>query len=262
MAAIETTLPAPVWQSGRSALHVGDCYPMLRAMPAAQFDAVVTDPPYCSGGMMRSDRAQSTSTKYVVKGTALKRPEFSGDNRDQRSFLVWASLWLAECHRVTRVGGFLMMFTDWRQLPVMTDALQAGGWVWRGIVPWDKTEGTRPQRGFFRAQCEYVLTASKGSMGKEQDRAVSVCAAGIYRGSRGVEDRQHITGKPVGLMQHLLQVLPAGAHILDPFAGSASTLVAAIKGGRSAIGIEYTEENAAIACDRLAGLLAKAPPAP
>lgn len=252
---------APVWQVGTSALYRGDCYPLLRDMEPEQFDAVVTDPPYCSGGLMRSDRAQSTSGKYVVKGTTIQRPEFSGDSRDQRSFTVWATLWLAECLRVTKPGGLLMMFTDWRQLPVMSDALQAGGWIWRGVNVWDKTEGTRPQRGFFRSQCEYVLLGSNGSMGKEQERPVSVCAPGVYRGSRGAEDRLHITGKPVGLMHHLLQVLPAGARVLDPFVGSGSTLVAALESGRRGVGIEYTADYCEIARTRLEALLGNTEPA-
>ena len=261
MHAIETSLPAPVWTAGTSALYRGDCFPILRAMEPAQFDAVVTDPPYCSGGLMRSDRSQATSEKYVLTGTAMKRPEFSGDSRDQRSFTIWATLWLAECLRLTKPGGLLMVFADWRQLPVMSDALQAGGWVWRGINVWDKTEGARPQRGFFRAQCEYVLLASNGSMGKEQERAVSVCAPGLYRASRRDEDRLHITGKPVGLMHHLLQVLPADARVLDPFVGSGSTMVAALESGRRAVGIEYTSEYAEISATRLNGLLGQAPEA-
>lgn len=239
-------IPSPIWSRNGSALYQGDCYPILRELPAGLFDAVVTDSPYCSGGMTRGDRAQPTSDKYVVGGTALRRPEFSGDTRDQRAFLAWATLWLSQCHRATKEGGFLMMFTDWRQLPIMSDALQAGGWVWRGINVWDKTEGCRPQMGWFRAQCEYVLLASKGGMGKEQERRVKVCAPGLWRGSRGADARAHITGKPVALMQHLLQVLPEGAFVLDPFMGGGSTGVACIESRRAFVGIEYTEEYAAI----------------
>jgi hypothetical protein len=51
-----------------------------------------------------------------------------------------------------------MCFTDWRQLPMLTDVLQAGGFVWRGVMPWDKTESSRaPHTGYFRHQCEYVV---------------------------------------------------------------------------------------------------------
>ncbi len=215
-------MPDPFWTCDHSVLYNGDALSIMRELPDGLFDAVITDPPYSSGGLFRGDRNQKTSDKYVMTGTEKKSPEFFGDTRDQRSFLVWAELWLREAWRITKPSGFVMTFTDWRQLPTLSDAIQAAGWIWRGIVVWDKTEGVRPQRGFFRAQCEYILTGSKGGIGKEQDREVEKCAAGLFRVSTRASEKMHITGKPVQLMANLLQILPAGAFILDPFAGSGS----------------------------------------
>ena len=203
-------LPAPFWKNSASTLYQGDSLAILRALPTASVDAVVTEPPYSSGGMMRSDRNLKTSDKYTITGTQRMHPEFFGDNRDQRSFLTWSSMWLTECFRVTKPGGILLCFSDWRQLPLMTDAIQCGGWVWRGIVPWDKTEGVRPQMGWFRAQCEYVLTASHGSMGQEQSRAHRVCLPGIVRENVRAKEKQHITGKPLALMKRLLEAHERG----------------------------------------------------
>ena len=233
-------------------LYLGDCLRVLPGLESGSFDAVVTDPPYSSGGMMRGDRAgQKTSGKYVLHGTARKAPEFSGDNRDQRGMLAWSQLWLAECRRLVRPGGALLCFSDWRQLPLMTDAIQCGGWVWRGIVPWDKTEGTRPQRGWFRAQCEYVLTASNGSMGMECLREVGDCLPGCYRQNVMAGQKRHITGKPVALLEQLLRVVKPGGRVLDPFAGSGTTLLAARALGLEAVGVEETPENAAVAAEWL-----------
>lgn len=241
----------PYWQCDYCTVYQGDSLSILRTLPSASVDAVVTDPPYSSGGMMRSDRNQKTSDKYVFTNVKVERPEFFGDNRDQRGFLAWCSLWLAECWRVTRPGGALLMFTDWRQLPIATDAIQAGGWVWRGIVPWDKTEGVRPQRGWFRAQCEYVLTGSHGALGKEDGRTVEVCAPGCFRESVRAAGKLHITGKPVSLMKHLMQVLPPGAVVLDPFAGSGTTLLAAKELNLRSIGIELGPSHCQIIRQRL-----------
>lgn len=235
-----------------SALYQADCLNVLHGWPAVDVDAIVGDPPYCSGGMTRGDRVQrSASEKYVHKYSRLKRPEFSGDTRDQRGFFAWSTLWLSEAHRITKPGGLVMIFTDWRQLPIMSDALQAGGWVWRGIVPWDKTEGVRPQRGFFRAQCEYVLVGSKGSLGQEQARKVAVCAPGLFRHSRRAEARLHMTGKPIALMDDLLQILPPRAHVFDPFAGGGATLLAGLRRGFRVTGCELTREYAQLAAKRL-----------
>ncbi|MFO6425603.1 hypothetical protein ACLBOM_00690 [Escherichia coli] len=52
--------------------------------------------------------------------------EFSGDNRDQRSWAYWIP-WMSGAARLVRPGGYVMVFSDWRQLPTMTDVFQAGG---------------------------------------------------------------------------------------------------------------------------------------
>ncbi len=187
-----------------------------------------------------------------MSGTSRQFADFAGDNRDQRGLLAWSSLWLAECLRLTEPGGCLLMFTDWRQLPLFTDAVQAGGWVWRGIVPWDKTEAARPQKGWFRAQCEYVITASKGSMGKEQERP-GPCLPRYFRQSVQASEKLHATGKPVPLMRELLKVVRPGGRILDPFMGSGSTLLAAFENGLEADGIEMVAEIHSIACSRMEG---------
>ena len=241
----------PIYRDDFVTLYQGDSLSLLKELPDHSVDAVVTDPPYSSGGFARSDRNQKTSSKYVINGTAVERPEFFGDNRDQRSLLAWCSLWLSECIRITRPRGYLLTFTDWRSLPIMTDAVQAGGWVWRGIVPWDKTESARPQMGWFRAQCEYVLTASNGSMGAEQDRSVKRCLPGLFRGDVKSSEKLHITGKPVWLMSELLNVLPPGSVILDPFAGSGTTLWSAKQKNMRSIGIEMSREYCEIIKNRV-----------
>jgi site-specific DNA-methyltransferase (adenine-specific) len=109
-------------------LWQGDALRVLQELPDASVDAVITDPPYSSGGQYRGDRAGfSTAAKYVRGGTGIARPDFSGDNRDQRGFAYWCALWMSEALRVARPGSPICVFTDWRQLPTTTDSLQAGG---------------------------------------------------------------------------------------------------------------------------------------
>lgn len=43
-----------------------------------------------------------------------------------------------QVNRLVVPGGYAMVFTDWRQLPTLTDVFQAGGFIWRGLVPWTK----------------------------------------------------------------------------------------------------------------------------
>ena len=232
----------------------GDSLAVMREMPSRSFDAVICDPPYSSGGAFRADRTSSvTSDKYQTTQTKKTYPEFYGDNRDQRGLLAWCSLWMAEAVRLVHPGGHLMAFIDWRNLPTLTDSVQAGGWVWRGIVVWDKTETVRPKRGWFRSQSEYVVVATNGSAGQEQAREVCVYPSGVYR--EGVRrDKLHMTEKPVGVMKHLMAVLPPRSRILDPFMGSGTTLCAARELGHEAVGIEMSEEYCRIAAQRMDGV--------
>lgn len=132
----------PYYQHGGIAIYHGDCREIMPQLNL-KVDVVITDPPYSSGGAMRSDRNLATADKYRLTGTVKVDPDFSGDNRDQRSFMFWCSDWMAQSLAQTRRGGALLCFIDWRNLPCVIDAVQVGGWVYRGILAWDKTEGAR-----------------------------------------------------------------------------------------------------------------------
>lgn len=217
-------------------LHHGDALAVLRTLASDSVDAVIVDPPYSSGGATRSDRNQTPNKKYTQGGTVTLRPEFSGDNRDSRSYAYWTQLWLSECLRIVKPSGYLLTFSDWRQLPTTADAIQAGGWVWRGIVVWDKGRGARAAHtGYFRSQTEYVLWGTKGVSRKAEHGGPF---DGVYRQSVKQKDKHHITGKPTDLMRQLVQIVSPNAVILDPMAGSFTTGVAAILEGRRFIGIE------------------------
>jgi site-specific DNA-methyltransferase (adenine-specific) len=237
----------PWLDDGDVLLYRGDALRVLPTLRDASVDLVLTDPPYSSGGLHRSDRNKSTGAKYVQTGTKIQRPDFQGDHRDQRSYLAWCSLWLSECLRIVRPGRICLVFSDWRQLPTTTDALQAGGFVWRGIIAWDKGRGVRPNPG-FSAQAEYLVWGSRGPLELGHD----VYLDGVLQARIRHDEKEHQTGKPLGLLEQLLSAAPPGGLVLDPFAGSGSTLVAARRTGRRSIGVEIEDEYLAIAQRRLA----------
>lgn len=227
-------------------LHPGDCLDVLRSLPDGGVDAVVTDPPYSSGGAFRGDRMQGTRVKYVDTRNPGVGPEFTGDNRDQRAYGYWCALWLSECLRITRPGGACCLFTDWRQLPTTTDALQAGGWLWRGIAAWDKTEAARPRKGCFRNQCEYVVWGTKGPIPHE-----GPCLPGVWRKAVSGSGKVHIAGKPLAVMCGVVAICPEGGTVLDPFMGSGTTGVACLQTGRKFIGVEIDPAYFAVARGRV-----------
>ncbi|WOB47914.1 site-specific DNA-methyltransferase [Xanthomonas hydrangeae] len=234
----------------KNQLLQGDALTILPTLEANSFDALITDPPYASGGLHAAARAKPPSQKYVQGGGAQLHADFVGDERDQRSHLKWMHLWLSECARVLKDGAPVLLFTDWRQLPLTTDALQAAGFTWRGVAVWDKTEGVRPQLGRFRNQAEYVVWGSKGGMPLNRRAPV---LPGVVRSPVLKADKHHLTGKPTELMRQLVRICEVGGRILDPFAGSGTTLVAAEVEGYQYTGIEMTSHYVDVARARLTG---------
>lgn len=227
---------------GDCTLYQGDFLAIADQLP--QVDAVWADPPYSSGGQFRGDRMGTTSRKYLNPNPLKPYAEFSGDNRDQRSYAHWSALWLGACRQIAKPGAMLGVFTDWRQLPTTTDAVQAGGWIWRGLVVWDKTKGTRPALGRFRNQAEYVVWGTNGPR-----PSVGPCVPGIYTYAPNHEPKQHIAGKPTALLGDLLEL--SGPVVLDPFMGSGTTGVAALRKGKTFIGCEIDQVHFDIACRRI-----------
>lgn len=232
----------------QATVHLGDALSWLQTLETASVDAVITDPPYSSGGMVRGDRANtSTKVKYTGDKNDSQYADFSGDNRDQRGWGYWMTLWLSEALRVTKPGGVLVMFCDWRQLPTATDVIQSGGWVWRGLVPWIKPD-SRPQLGRFTQNAEFVAWGSNGPMPFEGD-----CLPGYYlaRAPRANEGRAHITQKPVDVLRSLVRIAPRGGLVIDPFTGSGTTGVACIHEGRRFTGCESVAAHHATALRRI-----------
>ena len=100
---------------------------------------------------------------------------------------------------------------------------------------WDKGN-SRPQKGRFRQQAEYIVWGSNGDM--PISRPVP-CLPGVFKYGNP-QNRIHLTEKPLPLMRDVVKITEPGGHILDPFAGSGTTILAAVLEGYTATGIEVT----------------------
>jgi site-specific DNA-methyltransferase (adenine-specific) len=243
------------WTSdcGTVRLICGDCLEVLPTL--GKVDAVVTDPPYSSGGQYRASRTQSTSSKYVQSGTLAYRPEFGNDHFDQRAWMMWSEAWLKAAKDTSNEEAVLCSFIDWRQLPALTDVVQFAGWTWRGISVWSKKFGRVMPSGFSSA-AEYVVVGSNGAMPINVD----VYPPGVFECSSPSGDaKEHIAQKPEPVMDWVLSVLKKGATVLDPFMGSGTTGVACVRTGRKFIGIEREPRYFEIAKRRISDELNRFP---
>ncbi|MER5183246.1 site-specific DNA-methyltransferase [Streptomyces sp. NPDC002896] len=228
-------------------LHRGDALTVLQTIPDASVHAVITDPPYNSGGRTSAERtSRSARDKYVTSNSAHELASFPGENRDQRSYRAWLTDLLTESYRASVEHAPALVFTDWRQLPTTTDALQMAGWTWQGLIPWLKP-ASRPRKGGFKQSAEFIVWGTKGRL----DNARDLYLPGDFTASQPRKDRVHITQKPMDVMRQLVQICREDGTVLDMFTGSGSTGIAALREGRDFIGIELSDHYAEIAEERL-----------
>lgn len=229
---------------GRHTLIHGDAVEVLKTFADNSFDCFLTDPPYCAATRGSTCKAPTTK-KYTSTGAQQFAP-FVGDSRDQRSFLIWSSIWMTEAFRCTRSGGALSCFIDYRNLHCVVDAIQVAGWDFDGIIPWIKRNG-RPRLGWFQtSRTEYVILGRKGKTPEGQRK----CGP-PWLESGLPKNRIHPTQKPVEIFVELLRFRDDWQRICDPFAGSGTAILAAEQLGRECVAVEKSDEYFQLASEYL-----------
>lgn len=207
----------------------GDSLTVLRDMEADSVDMVITDPPY----------GIDYQSSYKEKASRLAKIA-----NDKAPF-IW---WIYDAARVVKRGGGVLCFTRWDVQQVFIDALRLAGLTVKSVIVWDKkAHGMGDLKGSFAPRYEAIIFATKGRYefpGKRPDDLIA-CA------KVGNPSLTHPNEKPVELLEQLIEATTIpGALILDPFAGSGSTLAAAAKTGRQYIGIEIDEQYSKLAATR------------
>ncbi len=227
----------------------GDAVATVALLGAGAVDAVIMDPPYCSGSV--SEASRSAAKGQGLRSETLARfGWFVGDNMGTAG-LVWLMRAVAFASvRVVKRSGSLLVFCDWRMVPSVVPAIESAGWRYQNLIVWDK--GSPGLGAGFRAQHELVAHFTNGEPAYHDKSTSNVLRSGRVHHTA----RVHQTEKPVELLRRLVRVTtPPDGVVLDPFAGSGSTAVAALLEGRSAIGIERDAAHVATARRRLAELL-------
>lgn len=232
----------------------GDCLEVLKTLqlPSGARVHTITDPPYSEtvhkNAMTGRWKRELPDTEEHECRKA-RRIEFGFESLTDETRDAIAA-WHAD-----RCNGWLVVFSDsesshlWRSSceSVGLDYVRTAAWIRRGGAP--QFTGDRPAAGFEAI----TLCHPKG-----RKRWNGGGKAGIYDcpivanrcGQRG--SRVHPTQKPLELMLELVRDFTnEGDWIIDPFCGSGTTLVAAQRLGRSAIGIDRLLEHYETARDRV-----------
>lgn len=205
---------------------------VLRALPDACVDVIPTDPPYATTG---------ESTAWVSKDKVRSLP------RETQFYEAWIREHLAEFRRVLKPTGGIWMSCDWAAATAIDQACPRVGLRAPTIGVWDR-EGLG--MGYVLRhvyECFAVITMP------EWER-ISTDEPDVWRVKWTPSDRTlgHSAEKPVPLMARAIRLLARrGGVALDPFSGSGSSGVAAMREGLRYIGIEREEEFVALQRDRL-----------
>jgi len=218
----------PYYEDGSVTIYNGDSRELLEEMSECP-DTVITDPPYSSGGFQEAGKAAGSVGTRGSEAVLLDNLSTRGYERLMREIL-----------KHCRSANELYMFTDWRMWTNTADSIEAAGWCVRSMIVWDKG---RPGMGRpWRNQHELIAFGLRSSSG------ITAFQGNVINCDR-VGNVNHPTEKPVDLIATLIQQ-SEGQLILDPFMGGGSTLLAAKRLGRRAVGIEASETHCETAAQR------------
>jgi site-specific DNA-methyltransferase (adenine-specific) len=229
----------PYFERAGIVIYHGDCREVLPTLDPATVNLVLTDPPYGIALDTKNASRQRGRPVGAKRGAGTgwaKANDYPAVYGDDKPF---------EPSHLLRFGRLVLFGANW-----YADSLPpSGSWL-----VWDKTAGLTSKRelGFNdNADAELIWTNLGGPV-----RLVRHQWIGLMKATERGEGRLHPTQKPVALMRWLIERYSRpGDLILDPYAGSGSTLVAAQDTGRRCIGIEISEAY----CDRAARRLDQMP---
>jgi site-specific DNA-methyltransferase (adenine-specific) len=223
---------------GRATLYLGDC---LEVMPTlAPVDHVIGDPPY---EQLMHDLHASTALRRTDGGNARNDLTFSGIDEIRPAFV-------AEMHRLN--NGWLLAFCNVEGVWHWRSALVDAGLKFKTTCIWVKPDATPKLNGQGPALAYECITTTWCGSGHSRWNAGG--KRGVYTHCTNNPERTglHPTEKPVSLMTEILaDFTNPDQTILDPFMGSGTTGVAAVRMGRNFIGIEKDERYFELACKRI-----------
>ena len=243
-----------VFNLGKHRLLIGDARDensYVRLMRADMAEMAFLDPPYnVKIGGHAGGRGRIKHREFM----------FASGEMSSEQFVRFLQATLGACARRTIDGGITYVCMDWRHSP---ELFAAGATVYdelKNICVWVKT--TPGQGSFYRSQHEFVFVYKRGQAphlntfelgqhGRSRSNVWHYHGVNMFRTGRMDELRMHPTVKPVALIADAMRDCSRrGSIILDAFAGSGSTIMAAEQIGRRAFCMEIDPRYADVAIRR------------
>ncbi len=212
----------------RDSIIHGDCLVELPKLASNSVDLIVTDPPY---GM-----------DYQSSRRTDKYDKIEGDFD-----LAFLKPFLKEAYRVLKDNSHIYLFCNDYAISDFRKEMELVGFTPKRTLVWVKNNHTSGDlEGDYGNKTEFIIFGHKGRRKLNGNRDTNVVKA------KKSLNELHPTEKPVELMKYLIEKSSdVGDLVLDPFAGSGSTLLASKSLSRDYIGFEINQNYHKTAEERL-----------
>lgn len=251
----------PYYEDESIKLFLGDCREVLPTLE--RVDVVITDPPYSDYVHSKSRRGGASAPQLDGSGRNVAC-SFAREKEFGFESLTPELRKECSCAFSLLARRWVLTFSDveschlWRDdfVAVGLEYVRTGAWIKIGATP--QFTGDRPAAGFETITIAHPKGRKRWNGGgkhatwRDVEESEIIYEVPIVLNRSHNEPRLHTTQKPLTLMLNLVgDFSDKGETILDAFVGSGSTLVAAKRLGRKAIGIELDEANCETAAKRL-----------
>ncbi len=253
----------------RCQIMLGNSLEILSSLPTESFDMIFADPPY--------NLSNDGFTCHSGRAVSVNKGDWDKSQGVEQDF-EFHKKWLAACQRLLKPNGTIWISGTYHSIYACGFALQILGYHILNDICWFKPNAS-PNLScrFFTASHETLLWARKSRKGKHTFN-YDVMKDGLFskdfmklpgKQMRSVWAIQtpspnekvygkHPTQKPVELLERIvLASTQPNDSVLDPFMGSGTTGIAALKHGRSFVGIEREKDYFDFAEKRIAEVLSQ-----
>lgn len=219
-------------------LYHTDCMEVLPTLPDKSISLTITDIPYGECNKVKNAK-QHFGFKKCIRRNLLWKGNADIVNFSMRKL----------CNELVRVTyGSIYVFCGIEQVSILRRYFVRNGASTRLLI-WEKTNAF-PLNGqhlwVSNIECCVFARFSKAVFN-------GYCRGAVLRYPFPSKDRQHPTQKPIELISDLLNTSSnSGDVVFDPFMGSGTTGVAAVRYGRKFIGVEQDAKYFDVACKRIA----------
>ena len=227
-----------------------DCLQALPALPEASVDLVFADPPF--------------NLKKTYGDTS--------DDRPRSEYIEWCGQWMTALHRVLKPSGSLYLMTIQKDIWIFQQHLESMGMLFRNIIAWKNSSMPVKNRYcinyqpilYFTMSDKYTFNhdaekhmsnaampwgrTNKGNLMIDQWSDIPFISGGCMASKEailkpGSKAKAHPCQMPIALAERAIKFSSnEGDTVLDPFMGSGTTGVAAMRNKRKFVGIEQVED--------------------